>query len=58
MDRDSIRLLIAASALEVVAWSVAWVLDWQVVALAGAVAVSLGIGAVIVVWQLRRAQKR
>jgi len=44
--------LMAASAIELVAWSLAWMLDFQLASLAGAIAVSLGV-AVGIVWMLR-----
>jgi hypothetical protein len=58
MDRDVTRVLIASSAVEMAAWGVAWMMDFQTIALAGAIAVSMGIAAIIVVLVLRRAPKR
>jgi hypothetical protein len=46
--------LAGCAVVELVAWGAAWVLDWQVGALAGAVAVSMGVAGVMVGMQRRK----
>jgi hypothetical protein len=47
-------VLAGCGVVELVAWGVAWLLDWQVVALAGALAVSMGVAGVILGMQRRK----
>jgi hypothetical protein len=47
-------VLAGCGAIELLAWSVAWMLDWQPIALVGAIAVSMGIAGVIVALQRRK----
>jgi hypothetical protein len=44
-------VLAGCGVVELLAWGVAWLLDWQLVALVGAVGVSMAVAGVIVAMQ-------